>query len=70
MFKAVHQGTNNPEPIKNVFSHFTGLIKNELNDEPYSNELKACTKMHFWRRIKYETRLRVKDSDVEQSLNK
>lgn len=70
LFKAVHQGTNNPEPIKNVFSHFTGLIKNELNDEPYSNELKACTKMHFWRRIKYETRLRVKDSDVEQSLNK
>lgn len=70
MFKAVHQGTNNPEPIKNIFSHFTGLLKNELNDEPYSNELKACTKMHFWRRIKYETRLRVKDSDVEQSLNK
>lgn len=69
MFKAVPQGTNNPEPIKKVFSHFTGLIKTELNDEPYSNELKACTKMHFWRKIKYETRLRFKESDVEHSMN-
>ena len=70
IFKTVPRGTTSPEPIKTVFSHFTGLIKHELNDEPYSNELKACVKMHFWRKIKYETQLRVKESDVKQSINK
>ena len=70
LFKAVPQGTDNPEPVRQVFSHFTGRMKNELNGEPYSDELRTCAKVHFWRKIKYETRLRVKDTDVEQSLNK
>lgn len=68
LFKFVPQGTNNPEPIKKIFSRFTALVKTELNDEPYTEDLRVCTKMHFWRRIKYETRLRVKSSDIEKSL--
>ena len=68
LFKTVPQGTNYPEPVKKVFSRFTALVKTELNDEPYREELKVCAKMHFWRRVKYETRLRVKSSDMEKSL--
>lgn len=69
MFKRVPANTRNPEPIKQVFSHFTMLLKSELNDEPFSEELRTCTKMHFWRKIKYETQFKVSQVDIDKSLN-
>lgn len=62
--------TKEPEFVKKTFSKFTASIKAELNDEPYSAELKSCVKVHFWRKLKYETKLKIKSSDVEQSIKR
>ena len=70
LFKNVPQNTMDSEPIKKIFSQFTNLLQSELNDEPYSQELKICTKMHFWRKIKYETQLKVTEKAIEQSMLK
>lgn len=62
--------TNNPEPIKKVFSKFSSLIKEELNDEPFCQELRTCVRVHFWRRLKYDTQLRILSSDIESSIKR
>lgn len=62
--------TNNPEPVKRVFSKFSSLIKEELNDEPFCQELRTCVRVHFWRRLKYDTQLRILSSDIESSIKR
>lgn len=62
--------TNNPEYVKKVFSKFTRLIKEELNDEPFTEKLRKCVKVHFWRKLKYETKLRIRSADIEQSIKR
>ena len=62
--------TNNPEPVKKVFSKFSSLIKEELNDEPFCQELRTCVRVHFWRRLKYDTQLRILSSDIESSIKR
>ena len=62
--------TNNPEYVKKVFSKFTRLIKEELNDEPFTEKLRTCVKVHFWRKLKYETKLRIRSADIEQSIKR
>ncbi|MGN0281981.1 MAG: ATP-binding protein [Prevotella sp.] len=62
--------TNNPEPIRKVFSKFSSLIKEELNDEPFCPELRTCVRVHFWRRLKYDTQLRILSSDIESSIKR
>lgn len=66
----VPTNTNNPEPVKKAFSKFTSLIKAELNDEPFSSELRTCVKVHFWRRLKYDTKLRIRIADIEESIKR
>lgn len=62
--------TNNPEYVKRVFSKFSALIKAELNDEPFSQELRSCVKVHFWRRLMYDTKLRILPADIENSIKR
>lgn len=62
--------TKEPESVKKAFSKFTSLIKAELNDEPFSPELRTCVKVHFWRRLIYDTKLRIRPSDVEESIKR
>lgn len=62
--------TKDFEPIKKVFSQISKLIKAELNDEPFTPELLSCVKVHLWRRIKYGTKIPVKDIQIENSLRK
>ena len=56
--------------LKEVFAHISALIVAELNDEPYSRELLSCVKVHLWRKIRYETKIRVSDAQIEASLKK
>lgn len=53
-----------------VFRQITKLVKAELNDEPFSPELVACVKVHLWRRIRYGTKIPVKDIQITNSLIK
>lgn len=62
--------TKDPEPVKKTFSKFTALIKSELNDEPFTPELRTCVKVHFWRKMKYDTKLRFQPSNVEASIKR
>ena len=66
-FKAV---TKDFVALKQVFSHITKLIKNELNDEPFNSELLLCVKVHLWRKIKYGTKIPITDNQVINSLQK
>ena len=66
-FKA---GTTDFEPVKKVFGQITNLVKAELNDEPFSKELLSCVKVHLWRRIRYGTKISVRDVQIMNSLEK
>ena len=57
-------------PILKAFGNISTLVKNELNDEPFSTELLSCVKCQLWRKIKYETSIPIKDSQIEKSLRK
>lgn len=58
------------ELVKKVFSRISLLIKNELNDEPYTRELLSCVKVHLWRKIKYSTKIKINEKLIENSLRK
>lgn len=58
------------ELVKKVFSRISLLIKNELNDEPYTQELLSCVKVHLWRKIKYSTKIKINEKLIENSLRK
>lgn len=66
-FKAV---SSDFEPVKKVFGQITNLVKAELNDEPFSKELLSCVKVHLWRRIRYGTKIPVRDVQIMNSLEK
>lgn len=57
-------------PVRKVFSQISKLVKDELNDEEFTHELLSCVKVHLWRKIKYNTKIPVKDIQVENSLRK
>lgn len=56
--------------VTRVFGQITKLVKAELNDEPFTPELMACVKVHLWRKIYYNTKIRVKDIQIENSIKK
>lgn len=62
--------TKDFEIVKKVFGRISKLIKAELNDEEFTLELLSCVKVHLWRRIKYGTKIRIKDVQIENSLRK
>lgn len=53
-----------------VFGKISKLVRDELNDEPFTPELLTCAKLHLWRKIKYGTRIPIKDIQIENSLRK
>lgn len=58
------------ESVRKVFGQITNLVKAELNEEPFSKELLACVKVHLWRRIRYGTKIPVRDVQIMNSLEK
>ena len=63
-------GMSDFEPVKKVFGQITNLVKAELNDEPFSIELLSCVKVQLWRRIRYGTKIPVRDVQIINSLAK
>lgn len=63
-------GCNEPQKLKDVLHEISKLIKEELNDEPFTRELLSCVKVYLWRHVKYDTRLLVPESVIENSLTK
>ncbi len=62
--------TKDPEIFKKVYSHLTQLTKRELNNEVFDDALLACVKVHFLRKVKYSTQIKISDSVIEKLLNK
>lgn len=58
------------EIVTRVFSRITKLVKAELNDEPFTPELMSCVKVHLWRKIYYNTKIRIKEVQIENSIKK
>lgn len=58
------------DAVTKVFSKISKLIQAELNDEEFTPELLSCVKVHLWRRIKYGTKINIKDTQIENSLRK
>lgn len=68
--KNLKADTKDFDALKKVFSQITKLIKNELNDEPFTHELLLCVKVHLWIKIKYGTKIPITDNQVINSLQK
>lgn len=62
--------TRDFEVLRSVFGSISQRVRAELNDEPFSAELLACTKCHLWRRIRYGTRIDVSEALIRNSLRK
>lgn len=58
------------DAVRKVLERISLLIKNELNDEPFTPELKSCVKVQLFRRIKYGTKIKLNNSQIENSLKK
>lgn len=68
--KHCNSQTEDFQIVKDIFSKIVTLIRAELNDEEYSQELKACVKVHLWRKLKYDTKLKITDGTISKSLQK
>ena len=68
--KNFNASSSDVKQLEGVLKNFPALVKRELNGETYSKELKACVKVHFLRRIKYGTKIRVRDIQIIHSLEK
>ena len=69
----VHQFTPQDKtmtPVYDLFKHLSSSVKAELNDEPFTPELLACVKVHLMRRILYETKIPLQESQIEKSVSK
>lgn len=62
--------TKDFDTLSNVLGKISKLVKQELNDEPFTAELLSCVKVHLWRKVKYGTKIPVKDVQIENSLKK
>jgi hypothetical protein len=56
------------EPVKTLFKNINALIKTELNDEPFTQELKACVDVQLLRRIKYGTHIPLVRNTIADTL--
>lgn len=62
--------TRDFDAVVKVFGQISKLIKEELNDEIFTPELFSCVKLHLWRRIRYGTKIDIKEILIENSLKK
>ncbi len=58
------------EELYEPFKKISSLVKAELNNEPFSPELLSCVKCHLWRKLKYGTKIKFSDLQVQKSLEK
>lgn len=68
--KNFRSDTKDFEILKKVFRRISQMIQAELNDEEFTPELLSCVKVHLWRRIKYGTKIQIRDTQIENSIRK
>lgn len=68
--KNFRSDTKDFEILKKVFRRISQMIQAELNDEEFTPELLSCVKVHLWRKIKYGTKIQIRDTQIENSLRK
>ena len=61
---------NNPKIVASVYARLSEYIKDELNDEEYTEQLFSCVKVHFFRKIKYLSSVRISDETIKSLLEK
>lgn len=61
---------SNPKIITIVYSKLPEYIKDELNDEKYTEQLLSCVKVHFFRKIKYLSSVKISDDTIKSLLKK
>ena len=62
--------TGDPAKLKAVYARIGRLIAAELNDEPLTKRLAKCARMHFLRKIKYETSINLSDATIRATLER
>lgn len=62
--------TAEKEALEKVFRSITKIVVSELNGEEFSPELLMCVKCHLWRKIRYGTKIPVKEIHIKNSLSK
>ena len=62
--------TSELQKLKDVYSHISRQIAAELNDEPLTKRLAKCARMHFLRKIKYETSIKLSDATIRATLER
>ncbi|MBQ2875225.1 MAG: ATP-binding protein, partial [Bacteroidales bacterium] len=68
--KHIKTGAKEMEKVLSVFSKIISLIVSELNDETFDRPLLSCVKVHLWRKIKYDTNIKIADGTIQKSLIK
>ena len=58
------------DAVKKLFPKLEKLTVAELNDEVYSKALLRCVKLHLLRRVRYETKLEISDSLIEETIKR
>lgn len=61
---------SNPKIITIVYSKLPEYIKDELNDEKYTEQLLSCVKVHFFRKIKYLSSVKISNDTIKSLLKK
>ena len=58
------------EKVKEVFANISKRIKDELNDEEFTDRLLTCSIVHLWRKIYYETKISIGQEAIIEFLKK
>lgn len=61
---------SNPKIITIVYSKLPEYIKDELNDEKYTEQLLSCVKVHLFRKIKYLSSVKISNDTIKSLLKK
>lgn len=68
--KYIKSGAKDMQKVLFVFSKIITLIVSELNDETFDRPLLSCVKVYLWRKIKYETNIKISEETIQKSLIK
>lgn len=66
----IGMGCKEVEKLTAVLQQISALVDKELDDIPFSREQLSCVKVYLWRHVKYDTRLNVPPTVIDNSLRK
>lgn len=66
----INTNSSDPEQVRRVFRSITAFTMAELNGESFSHELLLCVKLHLWRKLRYDSKIPIKEIQIINSLKK